>query len=88
MNQTEAMDEIRPALLQVCEIVRSQQETMIEMRTALIALLGALKDNNRAFASSYAAHFMAAQESVLHRRHAQVLQSISYTVRRLQELEW
>jgi hypothetical protein len=48
MNHTEVIDEIRPALLQVCEIVRTQQEMLIEMRTALIALLGSLKENNPA----------------------------------------
>jgi hypothetical protein len=83
----EALHEIKPALLQICDVMRAQQETLFQLQVATIAMLSTLKDGNRSFTTRYANNYMATEGDVLSRSHMRVMRSIADAVHILKDLE-
>ena len=87
MQVVDVLDEIKPALLQVCEILRVQQETLFQLHVSQLATLASLKEHNRVFATRYASNFMALEGSVLHHNHMKIARALADTVQLLKNLE-
>jgi len=83
----DSLQDVKPILLQMCDVMRAQQETLFQLHVATIAMLSTLKNGNRSFTTRYACNYMAAEGDVLSRSHMRAMRSIADAVQMLKDLE-